>query len=66
MAARIDRALGTIQNFPNAARLDEETGAHEYVLRGLPLLIIYTVGSDVIEIVAVFHTSRDPERKTRG
>ena len=65
VAARIDRTVSNILYFPHAARLDAETGARECVVRGLPLLIIYTVTDDLIEIIAVFHTSRDPRHKRR-
>ena len=63
VAERIDRTVDDIVSFPRAARLDQETGCREAVVRGLPLLIIYTVTSDLIEIIAVFHTSRDPASK---
>jgi plasmid stabilization system protein ParE len=65
VAQRIDRAVDTIAHFPRAARLDEETGAREYVVRGLPLLIIYVAADDWVEIIGIFHTARDPEGKPR-
>jgi len=54
-----------LAHFPRAARLDEETGAREYVVRGLPLLIIYVAADDWVEIIGIFHTARDPEGKPR-
>lgn len=65
VAERIDRAVDDIAFFPRAARLDRESGCREAVVRGLPLLIIYAVTGDLIEIIAVFHTSRDPATKRR-
>lgn len=65
VAARIDHTLHAISQFPRAGRLDDETGAREWVVPGLPLLIIYVESTDLIEIIALFHTARDPETKRR-
>jgi plasmid stabilization system protein ParE len=65
VAARIDHTLQAISQFPHAGRLDAETGAREWVVPGLPLLIIYVTSDDLIEVIAVFHTARDPETKRR-
>lgn len=65
VAARIDAAIADLALFPLASRLDPETGVRERVVRGVPLLIIHTVSDDLIEIVAIFHTSRDPAAKRR-
>jgi toxin ParE1/3/4 len=65
VASRIDQTLSIIGDFPRAGRLDAESGAREWVVPGLPLLIVYTVQSDFVEVVAVFHTSRDPATKRR-
>ncbi len=62
-AARIDATVADIALFPLAARLDPQTGARERPVRKLPLLIVYTVSNDLIEIAAIFHTSRDPAAK---
>jgi len=66
VAERIDRALDDIVLFPRSARLDPETGCREAVVRGLPLPIIYMLTGELIEIIAVFHTSRDPASKRRA
>ena len=65
VAERIDAAIAIIKQWPYAARHDEETGAREAVVRGLPLLIVYTVSETLIEVIAVFRTSRDPRQKRR-
>jgi toxin ParE1/3/4 len=65
VAARIDSAVADIALFPLASRLDEETGARERIVRGLPLLIIHTVSDGLVEIIAIFHTSRNPAAKRR-
>lgn len=65
VAARIDSAIADIALFPRASRLDPDTGARERIVRGLPLLIVYTVSDDLVEIIAIFHTSRNPAAKRR-
>jgi toxin ParE1/3/4 len=56
------KALGI---FPRAARFDRETETYERPIPGLPLLLIYTVSEKLVEVIAVFHTSRDPAGKRR-
>ena len=68
IANRVERSLLDIATFPRANRRDEVTGVYECVVKGMPLLLIYELlgqpdGTDRAEIVAVFHTSRDPVSK---
>ena len=65
VAARIDMAVKALGIFPRAARFDRETETYERAISGLPLLLIYTVSDKLVEVIAVFHTSRDPARKRR-
>ena len=65
VAARIDAAVVAIAVFPNASRLDPETGVRERAVPGLPVLVIHTVSEDLVEIIAIFHTSRDPAAKRK-
>ena len=65
VARHISQTIQNIALFPNAARFDRETGTNEAVVRGLPLLIIYNAKKSFIEIIAVFHTARDPKNKRR-
>lgn len=65
VAAKIDITVASIGQLPFAGRLDQETGARERVVKGLPLLVIYTASEDLVEIIAIFHTSRDPAAKRR-
>ena len=64
-AARIDMAVKALGIFPRAARFNRETGTYERPIPGFPLLLIYTVSDKLVEVIAVFHTSRDPRRKRR-
>jgi plasmid stabilization system protein ParE len=68
IAARVRDTELTISTFPRASRLDAETGAYEAVVGGVPLLVIYELitvaaGTLQVDIIAVFHTSRDPDTK---
>ena len=63
VAARIDHGLKTISEFPSAGRLDQDMDVREWIVPGLPLLIIYQTSAVLIEIIALFHTSRDPDTK---
>lgn len=66
VAARIDHAIRLIGRFPRAGRFDADTRTREYVLRGLPLLVVYEERDGRVEIIAIFHTSRDPGGKRRA
>ena len=35
----------------------------EYAVPGLPYLVIYRPTTDLIDVIAIFHTSRDPGTK---
>jgi toxin ParE1/3/4 len=65
VAARIDMAVKAVGVFPRAARFDSKTETYERPIPGLPLLLIYTASDKLVEVIAVFHTSRDPARKRR-
>ena len=65
VAARIDMVAKALAIFPRAARYDRETSTYERPIPGLPLLLIYMVSDELVEVIAVFHTSRDPTAKRR-
>ncbi len=53
-----------IKLFPGAARYDVKTDTYERCILGTRLMIIYHLkGSATIEVIALFHTSRNPETK---
>lgn len=67
VAERIDRSVTSLAKFPRAGRRNPASGALEWVVPGLPLLIIYTIPTaDFVEIIALFHASRDPSTKRRS
>ena len=63
VATAIAATVASISEFPNAGRMDAETGCRERLVARYPLLLIYKVSADVAEIIALFHTSRDPATK---
>jgi plasmid stabilization system protein ParE len=68
ISARVYQAEQTIAMFPRASRRNADTGTYEAVVTGVPLLMIYdlvttTDGEHQADIIAVFHTSRDPTAK---
>ena len=62
--SRVHRVIhGTIDAFPRSGRLNPANNTREYAVPGLPYLIIYLPDADRIDIIAIFHTSRDPGTK---
>jgi toxin ParE1/3/4 len=62
--ARIHRVIyRTIDRLPLGGRLNPANGTREYAVPGLPYLVIYVPVGDVVDVVAVFHTARDPATK---
>jgi toxin ParE1/3/4 len=62
--ARINRVIHqTIRTFPFSGRLNRTNNTREYAVPGLPYLIIYLPGANLVDIIAIFHTSRDPGTK---
>ena len=62
--ARIHKTIyGTISTLPLGGRLNAVNNTREYAVPGLPYLVIYLPAADGIDVVAVFHTARDPETK---
>lgn len=62
-ADRIEAATGRLRHFPNSGRLSEIAGTREIVVPGVPYVVVYRVAPQTVEILRVFHTSRDwPEQ----
>jgi len=63
----IARIHGTIYNtidvLPLCGRLNPANNTREYAVPGLPYLVIYVPVGAAIDVVAVFHTARDPGTK---
>lgn len=56
---RIESAGRHLLEFPGIGRPGRLSGTREFPIPGLPYMIVYTVGTDMVTIVAVFHGARD-------
>jgi len=54
------KAFGLIQKNPKAYPLTDNN-LRKHVMKKFPFVILYFVGEVVVQIIAVFHTSRNPE-----
>jgi toxin ParE1/3/4 len=62
--ARIHRVIyRTIDRLPLSGRLNRANNTREFAVPGLPYLIIYRPVGGVVDVIAVFHTARDPGSK---
>lgn len=58
--------FGTLAYFPHAGRLDKDTGVREFAVPRLPYLIIFAPLPEALDVIAAFHTSRDPSDKPKS
>lgn len=56
---RIDRAMATLVEFPNAFRFDERLGARLLVIS--PYIVAYDVADDSVQVLRVVDGRRDLE-----
>lgn len=63
IAERIEHTLDLICEMPLIGRPSDRPGARECPVRHAPLLVVYQLTGDTIEVLSVFHTSRDPNQK---
>jgi toxin ParE1/3/4 len=64
VAARIRLAAERLVEFPRMEHAGRITGTHEWVVRGLPYIIVYQTGaadSNEVLILGVFHGAQDRE-----
>jgi len=66
VAARIRLATERLAEFPRIGHAGGVAGTHEWVVRGLPYIIVYETGvadPDEVLILGVFHGAQDRERE---
>ena len=58
---RILESAERLGHFPQMGHVGVVTGTHEWVIPGLPYIIVYVINAnaDVIDVVAVFHGAQD-------
>jgi len=57
--ARIRHSAGMLADHPMLGRRGRLDGARELIVPGLPYILIYRILGDTVEILRVYHTSRD-------
>ena len=60
---RIGRVLRTLQRSPCIGRPSGVADVRQYSVARLPYLIVYRLVGDTVEVLKVFHTSRNPDEK---
>jgi toxin ParE1/3/4 len=61
---RIRMAAERLTEFPRMGRVGRVPGTHEWVVRGLPYILVYEVGAadpEEVVILAVFHAAQNRE-----
>ena len=56
---RITSVVKRLKDYPLSGRIGQVDGTRELIITGLPYMVIYRVATDGVEILRVFHTSRD-------
>ena len=57
--ARIKASLDRLLDFPKSGRTGTVPGTLELVVTNLPYIVVYELGADHIEIIAVFHGAQN-------
>jgi toxin ParE1/3/4 len=60
---RLQKAVELVASRPEIGRLSADKKMREWSVPGLPYVIPYRVVGDVLEVVRVWHTSRDRPEK---
>ncbi|WP_176721936.1 type II toxin-antitoxin system RelE/ParE family toxin [Bradyrhizobium sp. LMTR 3] len=66
VVGRIRLAAERLAEFPRMGHVGRVAGTYEWVVRGLPYIIVYQTGvadPDEVLILGVFHAARDRERE---
>ena len=64
--ARVERTLEHIKLFPHSGYYNEELETYERYVPRTRVVLVYHLSDAGIEIIAAFHTSRDPTTKRRS
>lgn len=62
---RLDDAICSLAVYPYAHREGALPGTRELVFGDIPYVVVYRVRARLIDILGVFHTSRDPSARLR-
>jgi toxin ParE1/3/4 len=61
VAARIRMAAERLTEFPRMGHAGRVAGTYEWVVRGLPYIIVYQIDATEVLILGVFHGAQDRE-----
>jgi toxin ParE1/3/4 len=56
---RVLSAVERLESFPESGRAWKSPGTRELILPGLPLIIVYRVRDDGIDILSLLHSARE-------
>lgn len=60
-AARVRRHIRTVVlrlcQFPQSGRVGQIPGTREFIVSGMPYVVVYRINEDYVEILRVFHSS---------
>jgi toxin ParE1/3/4 len=59
MRDRIVTSVLRLKQFPDSGRSWRVSGCREVVVHGFPYIVIYRASGDTVELLTVFHTSRE-------
>jgi len=62
-AERVERAVRIIQDHPKCGAFRQDTSTYEYFVPRTRLILVYDVTDLGIEIILVWHTSKNPASK---
>ncbi|WP_313454310.1 type II toxin-antitoxin system RelE/ParE family toxin [Brevundimonas sp.] len=57
---RLIQVASTLGDLPNRGREGRKGGTRELTVSGTPYLIVYTVGSEAVTILRLWHGAREP------
>ena len=66
VVARIRFAAEQLAEFPRMGHIGRVPGTHEWVVRGLPYIIVYQTGAsdpDEVLVLGIFHAAKDRDRE---
>ena len=56
---RISQSADRLADFPNMGRPGREDGTRELIVAGSPFILVYRVGSDVVQVLSVLHGAQE-------
>ncbi len=61
--SQIAQAFDWLCLFPNLGRRSDRPGTRQMAIPGLPLVIVYRLAGETIDVLTVFHSAQHPDKK---